>query len=53
MEGPIYITGPTYTGNYNLLGIEDDGFFLQGGMTLDKLDELKRVLDDFLASVER
>jgi hypothetical protein len=49
----ITIAGPTVTGRYNVFGIEDDGFFLQGGMSLDQLDKLKRVLDDFLASVER
>jgi len=38
----ISISGPTaVTGGYNVIGIEDGMFFLQGNCTIEQLKELK------------
>jgi hypothetical protein len=38
----ISIHGPTaVNGTYNVIGIEDGGFFLQGNLTLKQIKELR------------
>jgi hypothetical protein len=50
-DDTITISGPTFSGRYNVFGIEDDGFFLQGGCTIAQLEQLRTKIDEVLATV--
>jgi hypothetical protein len=47
------IHGPTYTGNWNLLHVEDGAFVLQGNMNLNGLKKLHKELGTVIAREER
>jgi len=49
----ISIHGPTaVAGSYNVFGIEDGQFFLQGNLTLDQLKELKLEINKVLKGLK-
>lgn len=49
----ISIHGPTaVNGTYNILGIEDGMFFLQGNVTVDQLQELVNEANTVLKGIK-
>jgi hypothetical protein len=45
----IGIFGPTAVeGRFNVIGTEDEEFIIQGSLSLDQLEELKKEIEDCL-----
>jgi hypothetical protein len=50
----ISITGPTAcTGGYNVIGLDESGFYLQGNLTIEQLKELRNECNLLLKTINK
>lgn len=53
VSSKISLHGPTFSGRYNLFGLDEGGFTLQGGLTVPELRVLHRKIGTVLAREDR